>query len=130
MSAIETLALRVATDHAARGTLEAAWLDAAGVVLGTSGLHRLVSALRTQDALPGVLTGLVPCLDLPDAPRQLAAAVAAMGDPDLSKALTVQLERARRHLALAEHLAQERPEDAAAERDQLARDLLAGRELP
>jgi hypothetical protein len=124
------LVRRVADEHCARGALDPAFLDAVGVVLGTSGLHALVDALHASGDLPGVLTGLGGALPLPDAPRRVALAVSVLADPSRSRDAAVQLERARRHLGLLARHAETRPLDLRAEVEQLVTDLVAGRELP
>jgi hypothetical protein len=129
-AAFDSLVLRVATERRARGELDAAFLDAVAVVQGTGGLAQLVTSLQADGGLPGGLTGLTASLGGPDPHRGLASAVSRLAERDLSGQARVQLERARRHLALLEGLPATHAAAVTAELDQLAEDLVARRELP
>ncbi|GEM_PF-3347832 len=128
-TAFDGLVLRVAAERRQRGDLDAAFLDAVAVVQGTEGLARLVSWLHEQGGLPGVLAGLAERLDSGGGARAVTAAVALLADREAGQAQAVQLERARRHLGLLAGLPASRRSDVSAEVEQLAQDLVAGREL-
>ncbi len=129
MTTFGDLVLRVASARAQRGELDASWLDASGLLLGLSGLRRLVQALHAGQALPGELAALAEADRASEGPRRLAALVGGLSDRELSRSNAVQLERARLHLELLAGLSPGRSQDVAEEVDQVVEDLVLGREL-
>jgi hypothetical protein len=117
---------RVAAERGRCGTLDADFLDAVGVVLGTGGLLRLVASLEQFPVFLATLDA-DSLVDL--SPRRLASSVAALARREQADAAVIQLERARCHLSLLDGVPVGLGNDRAGELDQLAEDLIAGRSV-